>query len=64
MIFQLDTTQQNKLNKWFKIKDLTKCGTISDRFTYCFTPTSLGTIVTVQDQLDKTEIDLTDYEEW
>ena len=64
-MFGLDDVQKKKLNEWLDTKDLTSyTGAIGGRFTYCFTSTSLGQIVKVIDQLDETEIDLTDYGAW
>jgi hypothetical protein len=52
-----------KLDEWLKTKDLNKyCGAIGGRFTYCITPTSLGNIYKVKDNLDKDEIDITEYD--
>jgi len=63
--FELDEDEQKKLNKWFKKKDSKKySGAIGGRYTYSFTPTSLGVCVRVRDDLDKDEIDLTDYLSW
>lgn len=39
-------------------------GTIGSDLTYCFTPTSLGTIIKVKNLLTSNEIDLTEYEKW
>jgi len=65
MRFSLDKFESEKLKEWFKTKDLSAySGAIGGRFTYSFTPTSLGTIVKVKDGLDDTTIDLTDYESW
>ena len=65
MKFELDPEEIKKLNNWLKTKDLKKySGTIGGRFTYCFTPTSLGIVVKVKDGIDEDEIDLTDYLSW
>lgn len=64
-MFELTAKEQDKLNIWMATKDLLiYTGTIGGRFTYQFTPTSLGVIVKVLDGLDKTEIDLTDYSDF
>ncbi len=64
--FTIDDAQEKKLNDWLKTKDLHKySGTIGGRFSYTFTPTSLGVIVQVSDSLEqKDTIDLSDYLEW
>lgn len=65
MKFELSNEELEKLDNWLKTKDLKKCGgAIGGRFTYCFTPTSLGMVVKVIDDVDKDEIDLTDYLSW
>jgi len=64
-MFALDTEQRITLRHWMDKKDLTKYGgAIGGRFTYSFTPTSLGVVTTVSDSIDKDEINLTDYESW
>lgn len=63
--FSLDE-EEKKLNEWLAKKDLSKYGgAIGGRFTYCFTPTSLGMVVKVRDSMEsKDTIDLTDYSSW
>lgn len=39
-------------------------GAIGGRYTYSFTPTSLGTVVKVYDAITKETIDLSDYDTW
>ena len=39
-------------------------GAIGGRWTYQFTPTSLGTVVKVIDGISKEVLDLSDYEDW
>ena len=63
MGFQISELEQKTLNEWLKSKDLeVYCGAIGGRFTYSFTPTSLGMIIKVKDDLDGDEIDITDYD--
>jgi hypothetical protein len=64
--FELTESEQKKLDKWMKKKNLNLYeGTIGGRFTYSFTPTSIGTIVVVKDAMEqKDEINLTDYDAW
>lgn len=40
------------------------CGAIGGELTYSFTPTSLGCILKVTDELTNKTIDLTDYDVW
>lgn len=52
----------SKLIEWMsKFKSSTAA--IGGEFTYCFTPTGLGTIVKVKHYQGE-ELDLTDYESW
>jgi hypothetical protein len=62
--FELDEDEQKKLDKWLAKKDKRYSGAIGGRYTYSFTPTSLGVITKVTDSLDKDEVDLTDYLSW
>lgn len=66
MTFTIDGDELAKLNRWMKKKNLKKySGSIGGRFTYSFTPTSLGVAKTVTDGMeDKDTLDLTDYESW
>lgn len=64
-MFNLSKDEYRKLNEWMKTKDMSKyTGAIGGRFTYQFTPTTLGTVVKVIDNLENDEIDLTDYNSW
>lgn len=62
-MFTLTPEQVTKLDDWIKTKPISKAA-MGEQFTYCFTPTSLGVIVVVKCGITKTEIDLTNYEEW
>jgi hypothetical protein len=63
MKFYIDPKQQEKYDKWMQSKDLNSyTGAIGGRFTYLMTPTSLGTIYKIRDNLDKTELDVTEYD--
>ena len=62
--FSLDENEQKKLNEWMANKSKKYVGAIGGRFTYSFTPTSLGCVVKVRDDIDKDEIDLTYYLSW
>ncbi len=65
MKFGLNKTQQEKLNKWIAgTNPLQYAGAIGGRYTYSFTPNSLGLVITVRDSITKTEIDLSEYENW
>lgn len=64
--FTLNEEQEKKLSEWLKTRELGKyAGAIGGRFTYSFTPTSIGLIVEVADGMgDKAKIDLSDYDSW
>jgi hypothetical protein len=55
-----------KLDAWMKTKNLNKYqGAMGGRFTYHFTPTSVGMVIKVTDALEqKDTIDISDYEGW
>ena len=60
----LDNRQLEKLNKWLKKKKKVNTGAIGGRYTWQFTPTGLGYVIKVRDNIKKDEIDLTDVEDW
>ena len=64
MKFELNEKQIASLNEWIKSKSKLYCGAIGGRFTYTFTPTSLGEIIKVKDNREGNEIALTAYESW
>ena len=64
-MFTISPEEWKKFDEWVKTKDLKSyTGAIGGRWTYSFTPTNLGTIVKVKDQLLGDEIDITDYSDW
>ena len=61
----LTDEEMAKFDKWLDTKDLKRyTGAIGGRFTYCYTPTSIGTIVKIKDNLDGDELDVSDYDSW
>jgi hypothetical protein len=71
--FQLDADEVGRIMAWQEEqdrilvrlgKDLNEVGASGGRFTYSFTPTSLGVVVTVEDHLTNNKVDVTDYESW
>lgn len=65
--FSLDTKQIEQMSAW--VMDLplpadTYTGASGGRFTFSFTPTNLGLVTTVTDELTGTKLDLTDYDMW
>ena len=72
MNFAIGPTELNKLADWIDVNNkerLNSGKTLNDgasggRFTYSFTPTSLGEILKITDNLCKKTLDLTDYDSW
>ena len=63
--FKLTEEQKIKLDEWKSQQvEKDKVGTIGDRYTYSFTPTSLGLIAFVKDNVTNSEINLTDFSNW
>lgn len=63
-MFRLDRDQSEKLDAWMREHEDVYTGAIGGRYTYSFTPTSLGTVVKVYDAITKETIDLSDYDTW
>lgn len=61
-MFIIDDEQQKKLDEWKKHHKSVYTGAIGGRYTYSFTPTSLGVVIKVTDYVTKEVIDLSDYE--
>lgn len=64
----LSTEQLHTLNKW-KLEQQKQympgqSGAIGGEYTYSFTPTSLGTIIKVHNEMTKQELDLTEYSDF
>lgn len=64
--FGLDTKQSSKVLEFMSLQSGDKAyeGSIGGRFTYSFTPTSLGTVTKVRDNISGEELDVTDYGAW
>lgn len=61
----LDKAQKEKLQEWLNKKNLDDyTGAIGGRFTEITTSTSIGIVYKIKDNLDGTEIDLSDYDNW
>jgi len=73
-MFAIPEDKVEQLNKWMKEQDekVAKLqnsneayyGAIGGDCTYCFTPTGLGIVIVVKNNVTKEEINLTDYENW
>ena len=62
--FELTEDQIKKFEKWQKKHEPMYTGAIGGRYTFEFTPTSIGIAVVAVDNLTHTELNLTDYENW
>lgn len=70
----LDGSQSKKLNEWMSYQDrivkrsqggdLPYYGTSGGGYTFSLTPTSLGLIYIVKNNITEEKIDLTDYTSW
>lgn len=63
-IVKLDAAQAAKLSEWMSAHTPVYSGAIGGRYTFECTPTGLGQVLKVKDEVTKTEIDLSDYESW
>lgn len=64
--FELNKHQTVRANEWMngKLKDGAYTGAIGGRFTFSFTPTSLGEVIKVTDSITNETLDLSDYDSW
>lgn len=61
----LNPNQKELYREFIKESEIVKDSTaIGGRYSYVFTPTSLGISMIVEDSLTKRRIDLTDYDSW
>jgi hypothetical protein len=66
MTFTLTKEQMDRFDEWRAKKNAKirkKGGFPNNTYTYCFTPTGIGTAEVIKCS-DGTEIDLTDYSNW
>lgn len=67
LIFEVTEKQYKKYQRWRNAKKKKEgelyVGAIGGAYSFCFTPTGVGEIVTVQ-AADGDELDLTDYNTW
>lgn len=65
--FVLTAEQEKLAREWIESRELTSPSrrtAIGGRFTFAFTPTSVGVIAVVKDVHDDAKLDLTDYDNW
>ncbi len=61
--FCLSQAQKLKFKEWAKENRLAYAGAVGGEYTFCFTPTSIGTVIKVK-HATGAELDLSDYENW
>jgi hypothetical protein len=61
---ELNDRQAQQLDEWMKQLPEAYTGAIGGRIEYLITPTGLGLIIKVRDAVTKSELDLTDYNDW
>lgn len=65
--FELDKEDLEKFKDWKKKqlnKNSSNCGMVGGRWTIMFTPTGIGTIISIKDNKLNEELDITDYDSW
>jgi len=60
----LDEKEKEKASLFIKEKEVKYVGAIGGQFTFTFTPTSIGTIKTIIDNVSGEKCDLTDYDDF
>lgn len=59
MIFSLTLKQQKIVDAWMDSLPDAYTGAVGGRFTYSWTPTSIGDLISVKDAITGQELDLT-----
>jgi hypothetical protein len=62
-VFNL-TEQQKAAVSEFTNVPAEYCGAIGGRYTFSFTPTAIGMVVEITDNVLKRQLDITDYDSW
>ncbi len=62
--FCLNDKQLEQIKAWASKHEKVYTGAIGGRYTYTFTPTSVGMIVNVIDCVTKEKLDISNYEDW
>jgi hypothetical protein len=60
--FALTWEQEQVANTWIETRNKEDCGPIGGRWSYRFTPTSIGMMIALVDNATSEELDLTDYD--
>lgn len=64
MTYHITEKQLEKIYKWMATLPPCKPTAIGGRYSYIFTPTSLGYSTIVEDCISGEKLDVTDYENW
>lgn len=62
-MFDITPEQDMMIREWMAQHEPVD-SVIEGRYTYCFTPTSVGTVLKVKDAVTKDEINVTEYHLW
>jgi hypothetical protein len=63
--FVISDEELKKIDEWMNENGRNlSSGAIGGRYSYCFSPTSLGVVFVVKDDLTGKKLDLTDYDSW
>jgi hypothetical protein len=64
--FELDKAQMQKFEKWKNTQEnaYQSRTTLGERWTFCFTPTGLGIVVSVIDNATKDTLELTNWSDF
>lgn len=63
-VFELTLDQTAVVRAWMDSRPDAPGGAIGGRFTFMFCETSIGTIEKVRDDVDGSELDVTEYDTW
>ena len=62
-MFNLTEQQQAAVSEFMDVPT-EYCGAIGGRYTFSFTPTAIGMVVEITDNVLKRQLDITDYDSW
>jgi hypothetical protein len=63
-MFSLTKEQSARVSEFIKAKRAEYTGAIGGQFTWSFTPTTLGCVCKVKDNISGEELDVSDYDMW
>lgn len=62
--FHVTEHDQKRISEFKNAQGESYCGAIGGQYTYSFTPTSLGVVFTVTNNVTNATLDLTEYDKW